>query len=176
MEGFKKIVNVLVMLYLVAAALIYLGILNVGQDANPGFYTNFFLVGGVLMLVELLVENMYIMSLKRGHLQTQQKINELKASLYDHKQEIQDMRTRQAEVAAVAATTPVTPPTAAVPPTATSYTTATAPVTAAPTGTEPLPPVIKPVDPDNNPRVIITPSPTPGIQDPERRLPENTDT
>jgi hypothetical protein len=182
MEGFKKIVNVLVMLYLVAAALIYLKILNVGQDSNPGFYTNFFLVGGVLMLVELLVENAYIMSLKRGHLQTQQKINELKASLYDHKQEIQDhkqeiqdMRTRQTE-AAIAAAAPVTPPAAAVPPAATSYTTATAPVTAAPTGTDPLPQVVRPVETENNPRVIITPSPTPGIQDPERRLPENTDT
>jgi hypothetical protein len=172
MEGLKKIVNVLVMLYLVAAALIYLGILNVGQDSNPGFYTGFFLVGGVLMLVELLVENAYIMSLKRGHLQTQQKINELKASLYDHKQEIQDLRTRQTEAAAAAA--------AATPPPAsretTSYTTATAPVTAAPTGSEPLPQVVKPVESDNNSRVIITPSPTPGIQDPERRLPENTDT
>jgi hypothetical protein len=167
MEGIKKFVNILVMLYLVVAALIYLNILNVGQDTTPGFYTTFFLVGGGLMLLELIVENLYIMTLKRGYVHTQQKINELKASLYDHKQEIQDIRNRQAEDAAAART--------ATAPTAPTYTTASAPVTAAPTGTEPIPPVVKPVEPANNPNVIITPSPTTGHQDPERRRPENTE-
>ena len=169
MEGIKKIVNVLVMIYLVAAALIYLKILNVGQDTTPGFYTTFFVVGGILMLLELIVENLYIMTLRRGHLHNQQKINELKASLYDHKQEIQDLRIQHAEAASAATA-------AAPPPAATSYTTTTAPITAAPTGTEPVPPVVKPVERTDNPHVIITPSPTPGIQDPERRLPENSDT
>jgi ABC-type transport system involved in cytochrome bd biosynthesis fused ATPase/permease subunit len=168
MEGIKKIVNVLVMLYLVAGTLIYFKILNVGQDTTPGFYTTFFVVGGILMLLELIVENLYIMTLKRGHMHNQQKINDLKASLYDHKQEIQDLRTQQAESASSAA--------AAKAARATSYTTATAPITAAPTGTEPVPPVVKPVERTDNPHVIITPSPTPGIQDPERRLPENSDT
>jgi ABC-type transport system involved in cytochrome bd biosynthesis fused ATPase/permease subunit len=168
MEGIKKIVNVLVMLYLVAGTLIYFKILNVGQDTTPGFYTTFFVVGGILMLLELIVENLYIMTLKRGHMHNQQKINDLKASLYDHKQEIQDLRTQQAESATSAA--------AAKAARATSYTTATAPITAAPTGTEPVPPVVKPVERTDNPHVIITPSPTPGIQDPERRLPENSDT
>jgi hypothetical protein len=171
MEGIKKIVNILVMLYLVAAVLIYLRILDVGQASNPGFYTGFFLVGGVLMLLELIVENIYIATLKRGHVQTQQKINELKASLYDHKQEIQDIRTRQAEEAAAASAAAARTTTPGG-----SYTTTTAPITAAPTGTEPVPPVVRPTEPVNNPNVIITPSPTPGIQDPERRLPENTDT
>ena len=111
MEGIKKIVNVLVMIYLVAAALIYLKILNVGQDTTPGFYTTFFVVGGILMLLELIVENLYIMTLRRGHLHNQQKINELKASLYDHKQEIQDLRIQHAE-AATAATAAAPPPAA----------------------------------------------------------------
>lgn len=198
MEGIKKIVNILVMLYLVAATLIYLGILNVGQDSNPGFYTGFFVVGGILMLLELIVENLYIASLKRGHGQTLHKINELKASLYDHQQQIQDLRKRQAaEAEAAAAATTAAHPAAAHPAPAhaagthssathasgASYTTTPAPVTegtsvpltAAPTGTDPVPPLVKPVE-ENPSRVIITPSPTPGIQNPDRRLPENTDT
>ncbi|MGV3502375.1 MAG: hypothetical protein ACO1O1_01620 [Adhaeribacter sp.] len=185
MEGIKKIVNILVMLYLVAATLIYLGILNVGQASNPGFYTGFFVVGGILMLLELIVENLYIASLKRGHGQTLHKINELKANLYDHQQQIQDMRNRQAaaDAAAAAAATAATVPQPAAPAAGAAYTTAPAPVTeaaavpltAAPTGTDPVPQVVKPAE-ENPSRVIITPSPTPGIQDPERRLPENTDT
>jgi hypothetical protein len=171
MQGIKKIVNILVMLYLVAAALIYLDILNVGQQTNPaGFYTPFFLAGGLLLLLELIVENLYIMTLKRGQGHTQQKINELKALLYDHKQEIQDLRNRHAEEAAAAASIPKDSP-ATVPP---AYTTATAPITAAPTGTEPVPQVVKPVDPTENPHVIITPKP--GVQHPERRRPDNSDT
>jgi hypothetical protein len=169
MEGIKKIVNILVMLYLVAAALFYLGILDVGQESNPGFYTNFFLAGGVLMLLELIVENLYIMTLRRGHVHTQQKINELKATLYDHKQEIQDIRNRQAEEAAAAEAFPKAT-TATMPP---AYTTTTAPITAAPTGTEPIPQVVKPVEPASNANVIITPDS--GIQDPERRRPDNSD-
>ena len=186
MEGIKKIVNILVMLYLVAATLIYLDILNVGQNSNPGFYTGFFVVGGILMLLELIVENLYIASLKRGQGQTLHKINELKASLYDHQQQIQDLRNRQAAEAAAAATAaahPTASHAAAAHPTGAAYTSTPAPVTeassvpltAAPTGTDPVPPLVKPVEEDPS-RVIITPSPTPGIQDPERRLPENTDT
>jgi hypothetical protein len=167
MEGIKKFVNILVMLYLVAAVLIFLRILDLGQDNNPSFYPTLFQVSGILLLLELIVENLYLATLKRGHGQTQQKINELKASLYDHKQEIQELRNRHAEEVAAAAKPA---------PAATSYTTATAPITAAPTGTQPVPPVVKPMEPAQNPNVIITPSPTPGIQDPERRLPENTDT
>jgi hypothetical protein len=175
MEGIKKFVNILVMLYLVAAALIYLGILNVGQDSNPGFYTTFFLVGGGLMLLELIVENVYIATLKRSFGQSQQKINELKANLYDHKQEIQDIRNKHAEeVAAAAAARPATVATPVSPASAPAYNTTTAPLTAAPTGTDPVPPVVNPVEPVNNPNVIITPSP--GAPDPDRRLSNNTDT
>lgn len=164
MKGVKKIVNILVLLYLLSAVLIFLGILNVGQQDNPGFYTNFFIAGGILLLLELLVENLYLLSLKREQAKSQQTINELKASLYDHQQQMQELR-RKAE-------TPPAQPAA----TTTHYSTATAPVSAAPTGTEPVPPVVNPVAPQTNPQPIITPSPTPGIQDPERRLPENTDT
>jgi hypothetical protein len=165
MEGIKKFVNILVMLYLVAGTLFYLGILDVGQKSNPEFYTTFFLVGGILMLLELIVENIYIATLKRGYGQTQQKINELKASLYDHKQEIQDLRNKHTEE--LAAARPVRTAT-----TATAYTTTTAPVTAAPTGTEPVPSVVNPVEPVNSPKIIITP----GSTEAERRRSENSDT
>jgi type III secretory pathway component EscU len=97
METLKKIVNILVMIYLVLAVLIYLDILNLGQNTNPGFYTNFFVAGGFLMLLELIVENIYIMTVKRGFVHHQNKINELKASLYDQKQELQDLKNKHTE-------------------------------------------------------------------------------
>ena len=103
METVKKTVNILVMIYLVLALLIYLDILNIGQNTNPGFYTNFFLAGGFLMLLELITENIYIMILKRSQVQQyQNKINELKASLYDQKQETQDLIKKHNEELAVA--------------------------------------------------------------------------
>ncbi len=116
MGTIKKLVNVVVMLYLIAAVLIYFDVLNVGQNTNPIFYPNFFLAGGIIMLVELITENLYIMTLKRGHVHTQNKINELKALLYDHKQEIQDIRKKKADdhiantsVTSAPVTKPVTP-------------------------------------------------------------------
>ncbi len=93
MEAIKKFINVLVILYLVAATLIYLDVLKVGQDANPNFNTTFYIIGGVILLLELLVENLYIASLKRDQVHTQHKINELKALLYDQKQEMQQYRS-----------------------------------------------------------------------------------
>ena len=93
MEAIKKFVNVVAMLYLIAATLIYLDILNVGQDANPNFNTTLLIVGGAILLLELLTENLYITSLKRGHVHTEHKINELKALLYDQKQEMQHYKS-----------------------------------------------------------------------------------
>ncbi|WP_026461899.1 hypothetical protein [Adhaeribacter aquaticus] len=170
MEGVKKFVNILVMIYLVAAALIYLGILNVGQASNPDFYTTFFMVGGILMLIELLAENLYIVSLKRGHVQTQQKINELKASLYDQQQEVQEIKKRHADE--LAATFSLKDTSYATKDT--SSTPFSEPALGAPTGTNPIPPMATPIT-EPYPNVIITPSPTPGIQNPERRLPQNSD-
>ena len=107
METIKKAVNILVMIYLVLGLLIYLGILNVGQQTNPNFYTNFFLAGGMLMLLELVTENIYIMFLKKNEAkQYQHKINELKASLYDQKQETQDLIKKHKEELAAARAIP----------------------------------------------------------------------
>ncbi len=110
METIKKTVNVLVMIYLVLALLIYLDILNIGQQTNPNFYTNFFLAGGLLMLLELITENIYIMLVKRGQLHYQRKINELKASLYDKEQEIQNLTKKHNEELAARTTPGHVPP------------------------------------------------------------------
>ncbi len=95
MEAIKKFVNVVVMLYLIAATLIYLDVLKLGQDNNPNFSTTFYLIGGVILLLELLVENLYIATLKREHVHEQRKINELKALLYDQKQEMQQYKSNR---------------------------------------------------------------------------------
>jgi len=159
----KKIVNILVMIYLVLAILIYLDILNIGQNTNPGFYTNFFIAGGILMLLELLAENIYIMTLKRGFGHYQNKINELKATLYDHKQELQDLKNKHNDEIAAIRASQVQHPTphqypkepVMVPPPARNYnqpptrpvgTSADPDLTITPA---PIPP--RPVDPENYP-------------------------
>ena len=102
MEAIKKFVNVLALLYLIGATLIFLDVLKVGQDANPGFNTILLTVGGAILLLELIVENLYIASLKRGHVHSQHKINELKALLYDQKQEMQQYKSTRHDAAAAA--------------------------------------------------------------------------
>lgn len=154
MEMIKKIVNILVMVYLVLALLLYLDILNIGQQTNPGFYTNFFLAGGLLLLLELIVENIYIMAVKRQHLPYQNKINELKASLYDQKQETQDLIKKHHEELAVARATSHVPPQAPYPQEITSR------------------PVLTPIDPN----IIMTPAPlTSKPVDPADYPTKNTD-
>ena len=143
MEMIKKVVNILVMIYLVLALLIYLDILNIGQQTNPDFYTNFFLVGGFIMLLELITENIYIMVLKKSQVQQyQHKINELKASLYDQKQETQDLIKKHNEELAVAraSQSPVPPPVHHPQPQDTTSR-----------------PVLTPIDPD----IVIAPAPLP---------------
>ena len=93
MEAIKKFVNVVALLYLVAATLIYLDVLKVGQDSNPNFNTTFYIIGGVILLLELLAENLYIATLKREHVHKDRKVNELKALLYDQKQEMQQYKS-----------------------------------------------------------------------------------
>lgn len=186
MEGIKKIMNIVVMVYLVAAALIYLDILNIGQHSNPGFYTTFFLVGGVIMLLELIIENLYILYIKRGFKSSEQKINELKAHLYDHKLEIQDLRKRQ--TAEPTLTRPVeTPPAAPVnyghsgtqatsnPEPAKPIPVTNAPLTAAPIGSDPLPPVTNPNTTEPDRPVVITPAQTAGTPKTNNRFSDNTD-
>lgn len=139
MEKVKNFVNVLVMLYLVLAFLNYLDIINFGQQTNPGFYTNFLLAGGALMLLELIIENIYILQVKRGQLHYQRTINELKAALYDQKQENQAIVKKHNEESAVFQARQQVPPQARYP------------------QDPPYQPVLTPFDPE----ITITPAPLP---------------
>lgn len=92
MESFKKILNILVMVYLLVAFLFLLRILSVSKFvalfdlANDAVFFNRMLwAGAVLLLAELLVENAYIATLKRGLEREHRQITELKAQLYDQK-------------------------------------------------------------------------------------------
>jgi hypothetical protein len=148
METIKKTVNILIMIYLVLALLVYLGILNIGQETNPNFYTNFFLAGGFLMLLELITENIYIWVIKKHQKQQyQHQINQLKASLYDQEQKIQTLtRKHQEELTAQQTKIEHVPPQ----PRPTAYQPVLTPINPDITfNPAPLPP--KPVDPTNNP-------------------------
>jgi len=185
MEGIKKIMNIVVMVYLVSAALIYLDILNIGQHSNPGFYPTFFLVGGAIMLLELFIENLYILYIKRGFKSSEQKINELKAHLYDHKLEIQDLRKKQTAESILTRPT-VIPPAAPinygssgdqfthnpqpVKPVPITHT----PLTAAPIGSDPLPPVANPNTTESNRPVVITPAQTASAPKTNNRFSDNS--
>jgi hypothetical protein len=147
MEAIKKIVNVLAMLYLIGVVLVYLDVLNIGQDSYPNYNTILLLVGGGILLLELIVENLYIASLKRGHVHTQHKINELKALLYDQKQEMQQYKTARTDAPVV---TPVT-------------------------STRPAPDNHPgPSSTFERGKIIVTPSS--GTNDPNRRRPDSSDT
>lgn len=104
MKSAKKIVNILAISYLIFAALIVFNILNrsffinlFNQQNLEGFYTVLFMIGCVLLLLELVTEALYIRSLKRENQLAQLKINELKAKLYDQKLEYRDIRTTPEE-------------------------------------------------------------------------------
>ncbi|WP_192823033.1 hypothetical protein [Rufibacter sp. LB8] len=92
MENVKKIINVTVMVYLVIALLFLLRILSVDKfvtlfdlpDAGS-FLRGLLWVGALLLLTELLVENAYIASLKKGLEQEHREITKLKAQLYDER-------------------------------------------------------------------------------------------
>ncbi len=146
MEKIKNFVNILVMIYLVVALLIYLGILNVGQQTRPDFYNNFYLAGGFLMLLELITENIYIMVIKRRQGQYQRKINELKASLYDQEREIQNLRKNQNDELAARTSTGHVPPQ----PRPTSYQPVLTPIDPD-ISFNPAPLLPKPVNPADNP-------------------------
>ncbi|MGV3538226.1 MAG: hypothetical protein ACO1OQ_00355 [Rufibacter sp.] len=92
METLKKVINIAAMVFLVIAFLFLLRILSVDKFvalfdlADDGaFYRRLLWVGAVLLLAELLVENAYIASLKRGLEREHRQITELKAQLYDQR-------------------------------------------------------------------------------------------
>jgi len=92
MESFKKILNILVMVYLLIAFLFLLRILSVSKFValfdmtdNAEFFNRMLWAGAILLLAELIVENAYIATLRRGLEKEHRKITELKAQLYDQK-------------------------------------------------------------------------------------------
>ncbi|MBA9079330.1 MULTISPECIES: hypothetical protein [Rufibacter] len=92
METLKKIINIAVMAYLIIALLFLLRILSVDKfvalfdmaDA-AAFYRRLLWAGVLLLLAELLVENAYIATLKRGLALEHRQLTELKAKLYDQR-------------------------------------------------------------------------------------------
>jgi amino acid transporter len=100
MEALRKFVNILVLLFLIFTMLILLNIISVEYldstltNFNPEnfFKTVFGIAGGVLLLL-LAVSNMSILALRRSNAVLNNKVNELKASLYDKKtNQIRDNR------------------------------------------------------------------------------------
>jgi hypothetical protein len=97
MESLKKILNILVMAYLLVAFLFLLRILSVSKFValfdlpDAAAFLNWLLwAGAVLLLAELLVENVYIATLKRNldrerrqHTDLRTKHTEWKAKHYD---------------------------------------------------------------------------------------------
>lgn len=90
MLALKRLVTVLVMIYLLLVLLLVLSpgsrdsLMSVTAGSNPtNFYYGLFLIGGVLLLLQLVTENLDSVLLRRDVASREGKINELKARLYD---------------------------------------------------------------------------------------------
>lgn len=86
----KRLVTVLVMVYLLLVLLLVLspgsrdGLMSVTAGNNAtNFYYGLFLIGAVLLLLQLVTENLDSVLLRRDVASREGKINELKARLYD---------------------------------------------------------------------------------------------
>lgn len=90
MLAFKRLVTILVMVYVLLALLLVLspgsrdGLMAVTAGTNDaGFYYVLFVVGAVLLTLQLITENLDSTLLRRDVAAREGKINELKARLYD---------------------------------------------------------------------------------------------
>jgi hypothetical protein len=102
MEALRKFTNVLVLLFLLFAVLVLLNVISTEYlDAtftsfNPeNYYKTIFGIAAAFLLVYLLISNMSILSLKKERNLLNHRINELKANLYDKKEEIVRQQTRE---------------------------------------------------------------------------------
>lgn len=156
MLAFKRLVNVVVMVYLLLALLFIitpasrdLVMSSVGLSNDlAAFYYTMFIIGVVLLALELLVENLYNVTLQRDVTRQTGKVNELKARLYDQQMEQRDRELQQRPVtgsvpanparaaAPVVPTTPAANPTPPPPTTTTTTTTRLDPVYVTPTNPE----------------------------------------
>jgi amino acid transporter len=92
MEILRKFVNILVLLFLIFTMLVLLNIISTEYldstltNFNPEnfFKTVFGIAGGILLLL-LIISNMSLLALKRSNSVLNNRVNELKANLYDKK-------------------------------------------------------------------------------------------
>lgn len=97
MLALKRLVTILVMVYVLLALLLILspgsrdGLMAVTAGTNAvGFYYALFVAGAVLLTLQLVTENLDSTLLRRDVAAREGKINELKARLYDHQLEQRD--------------------------------------------------------------------------------------
>lgn len=114
MLALKRLVTVLVMVYLLLALLIILSpgsrdsLISVTAGSNPtNFYFGLFLIGAVLLTLQLITENLDSVLLRRDVASREGKINELKARLYD--QQLEQRTTSSAGIGAPRTGTTVHP-------------------------------------------------------------------
>ena len=97
MLALKRIVTIAVMVYLLLALLfifvpaVRTSVMGMGSglsalEQERQFYYTLFVIGAVLLALHLVTENLDSVMLRRSVSQSESKINELKAKLYDHQQ------------------------------------------------------------------------------------------
>lgn len=115
MEALRKILNILVLLFIVFAVLVLVDIISLEYlDATltrfspENFLKAVFGIGAGLLLVQLIVSNLNVLALKRERTLLSNRINELKANLYDKK--VHEARENRPGGAENGKPTPIFPP------------------------------------------------------------------
>jgi len=92
MEALRKLITIIALLFLLFAVLVLVNVISTEyldstftRFSTENYYRTIFGIGAGLLLIYLLISNASILSLKRERLILNNKINELKASLYDKK-------------------------------------------------------------------------------------------
>ncbi|QDA59652.1 hypothetical protein [Hymenobacter jejuensis] len=125
MLALKRLVTILVMVYLLLALLLILSppvrdtfVSTFGLNGDLAtFYNTLFVIGAVLLGLQLITENIDSVMLRREIAAHQGKVNELKARLYDQQMEQRERDIQQRSTATAASTTVVPPTTTVVQPT-----------------------------------------------------------
>lgn len=107
MEALRKFANIIVLLFLIFTMLVLLNVISTEYlDATftsfspENYYKTLFAIAAAFLLVYLLVSNMSLLALKKERNVLNNRINELKAKMYDHKEEIVRQQTRESRPAA----------------------------------------------------------------------------
>ena len=110
MKALKAILDFLVLAYIVFTVLLLTGVINENtifqistEEQVLTLYKVIVAAGGVLMFSKLLVSRLYIADLKHEQHLAQLKINELKADLYEKRQEFRSNSYKQAKTEEAAA-------------------------------------------------------------------------